>query len=60
MEQVIISNVAVNGGHDFPSENVTFNYGKIAINYIQQKRTDGQGGGAISGGWDSIANKKYA
>ena len=59
MEQVIISafNHSADTSSDLPSEAVTFNYGTIKINYTQQKRSDGQGGGQISGGWDRIHNK---
>lgn len=61
MEQVIISNVAPGGstkGPDsFPTESVSFNYGKIKWTYTQQKRADGSGGGNVTGGWDLTANK---
>ena len=59
LEQVIISsfNHSADTSRDLPSEAVTFNYGTIKINYTQQKRSDGQGGGQISGGWDRIHNK---
>lgn len=61
MEQVIISAVrpsgAAQGNDAFPSESVSFNYGKIKWTYTQQKRTDGSGGGNVTGGWDLTANK---
>jgi type VI secretion system secreted protein Hcp len=64
MDQVIISNVAP-GGHSqgtdgFPTENVSFNFGKIKWTYTQQKRADGTGGGNVTGGWDLTANKVSA
>lgn len=64
MEQVIISNCAP-GGHSqgsdgFPTESISFNYGKIKWTYTQQKRADGSGGGNVTGGWDATANKVYA
>jgi type VI secretion system secreted protein Hcp len=61
MEQVIISSVSPAGnpkGDDgFPTESVSFNYGKIKWTYTQQKRTDGSGGGNVTGGWDLTSNK---
>jgi len=62
MEEVIISSVSPTGssGGEFPSEAVSFNYGKIKWVYTQQKRADGSGGGNVSGGWDLTANKVYA
>jgi type VI secretion system secreted protein Hcp len=64
MEEVIVSNVAPGGngkGSDnFPTETVSFNYGKIKWTYTQQKRADGSGGGNVTGGWDLTANKVYA
>jgi type VI secretion system secreted protein Hcp len=64
MEQVIISSVSPAGipkGDDgFPTESVSFNYGKIKWTYTQQKRADGSGGGNVTGGWDLTANKVYS
>lgn len=64
MEEVIISSVAPGGngkGTDsFPTETVSFNYGKIKWTYTQQKRGDGSGGGNVTGGWDLTKNKKTA
>jgi type VI secretion system secreted protein Hcp len=62
LEEVIVSNVNPGGsnGSDFPSETVSFNYGKIKWTYTQQKRADGSGGGNVAGGWDLTANKVYA
>ncbi len=64
MEQVIISSVnpgGNSGGSDgFPSESVSFNFGKIKWTYTQQKRADGSGGGNVTGGWDLTSNKIYA
>lgn len=61
MTNVIISSVNVGGaggaGGGDSTESVTFNYGKIEQNYIQQKRADGTGGGNVPGGWDLQANK---
>jgi type VI secretion system secreted protein Hcp len=64
MEDVLISGVRPGGAAQdaagFPSEEVSFNYGKIKWTYTQQKRADGSGGGNTTGGWDLTANKVYA
>jgi type VI secretion system secreted protein Hcp len=64
MEQVIISTVNPGGnsqGTDgFPTEAVSFNFGKVKWTYTQQKRADGSGGGNVTGGWDLTTNKVYA
>ena len=72
MEQVIISGVQATGTaasaaggagsgstapDNLPTEQVSFNFGKIKWTYTQQKRADGSGGGNVSGGWDLTANK---
>lgn len=58
LEEVIIADVDVGGadGH-FPRANVVLNYGRIKLTYLHQKRSDGTGGGQISGGWDLIKRK---
>lgn len=62
LEQVIISSVDSQGttGEGFPNESVRFSYGKIKWTYVQQKRSDGTGGGNVSAGWDLTANKVAA
>jgi type VI secretion system secreted protein Hcp len=64
LEQVIISSVhpggSSQGSDGFPSESVTFNFGKAKWTYTQQKRADGTGGGNVTGGWDATANKVYS
>ena len=45
---------------NFPIETVTFDYGKIKWTYTQQKRSDGSGGGNVTGGWDLTSNKVYS
>src|SRR5258705_7654165 len=61
MEEVIVSNVKAvgnpKGGDGFPTELVSFNYGKITWTYTQQKRADGSGGGNVTSNWSLIANK---
>ena len=59
LNNVIISSVSDGGGGGEPTESVTFNYGKIKLNYIKQKRADGSGGGNIPAGWDLEANKAF-
>lgn len=62
LEQVLISTFthSASTDGDLPVENFTLNYAKIKTVYTQQKRSDGQGGGNINGGWDRSANKAYA
>src|SRR5690606_288522 len=62
LEQVIVSTVVSDGtsGEGFPSESVSFSYGKIKWTYTQQKRADGTGGGNVNSGWDLTANKVAA
>lgn len=74
LEEVIISSTEMEGisastsyensenedRHDLPYENVKFNYARIKVTYTQQKRSDGQGGGNVAGGWDRTRNKVYS
>jgi type VI secretion system Hcp family effector len=60
LEEVIISDFTHQGAIDEPSEEVHLNFGRLGITYIQQKRSDGSGGGNIAGGWDRISNKTYS
>lgn len=64
LEEVIVSSVSLtgNGSVDggFPSGVVRLNYARIKMAYIQQKRSDGSGGGQVVGDWDSVANEVYA
>ena len=57
MNNVIISSVSTGGGGGGePTESVTFNYGKIKLNYIKQQRKGGGGGGNVPACWDLEAN----
>lgn len=57
MNNVVISSVSTGGGGGGePTESVTFNYGKIKLNYIKQQRAGGGGGGNVPGCWDLEAN----
>ena len=57
MNNVIISSVSTGGGGGGePTESVTFNYGKIKLNYIKQQRAGGGGGGNVPGCWDLETN----
>jgi type VI secretion system secreted protein Hcp len=65
LEQVLISKVVAEGACNeseagFPSEKISFSYGKIKWVYTQQKRADGLGGGNVNSGWDLMANKAIA
>lgn len=73
LQEVIVSSTEIEGmavssssaqqqeaWHDLPSEVIKFNYAKISVTYTQQKRSDGQGGGSLKGGWDRTANKTFA
>lgn len=59
LEEVIISSLNAHRGDDFPTEDITLNYGRIGIQYTQQRRSDGKGSGSIAGGWDRVAKKKF-
>lgn len=45
------------GGETLPLEEISFNYGKIAWTYTQQRRSDGTGGGQVAKGWNLETNK---
>jgi type VI secretion system secreted protein Hcp len=64
MENVVISRAKSTGKSEstdgFPTESVSFNFGKVKWTYTQQKRADGSGGGNVAGGWDLTANKVNA
>ncbi|SEF73538.1 Hcp family type VI secretion system effector [Marinobacterium lutimaris] len=74
MEEVIVSSTEMQGTSasssyeqddkddkiDLPYEKVKFNYARIKVTYTQQKRSDGQGGGNVAGGWDRTRNKVFA
>jgi type VI secretion system Hcp family effector len=60
LEEVIISDFSQNGESGEPEERVRINFGRMRIVYTRQKRADGGAAGNISGGWDRIANKRFA
>ncbi len=64
LSEVIVSKVesigAATSEAGFPTEKVSFSYGKIVEKYIVQKRADGSGGGNVVAGWDCTANKATA
>lgn len=74
LEEVIVSSTDMQGSSasssyerndredslDLPYDSVKFNYARIKITYTQQKRSDGQGGGNVAGGWDRTRNKVYS
>jgi type VI secretion system secreted protein Hcp len=57
MEEVLVSSVATGGSQskDRLIENVNLNFGKVSVDYTQQK-DDGSAGTAIPFGWDIAAN----
>ena len=60
LNNVIISSVSVGGGGGGePTESVTFNYGKIKLNYIKQARKGGGAAGNVPAGWDLQINKDF-
>ena len=54
---VLVSSFEESGGGDRPEESVSFNFGKIEVDYSPQQET-GAAGGAISASWDLSANIK--
>lgn len=60
MTNCIVSSVqpggSSQGDETLPLEEVSFNYGKIEWNYIQQKRADGSGGGNVAAHWNLETN----
>ena len=54
----IISSYAASGGSNVPTERFSLDFGKININYVQQKRSGGGPAGNIAGGWDRQRNCK--
>jgi type VI secretion system secreted protein Hcp len=56
LEQAIVAGIDYSGGGDFPAEIVSFSYGKIHWDYIQQGREDGTGKGHVLAGWDLTRN----
>ncbi|WP_313202440.1 type VI secretion system tube protein Hcp [Pseudomonas sp.] len=60
LEEVIIADF-IQGVHaGVPTEIVQLNYGRIKTTYTRQQRADGGAAGSVTGGWDRIANKKFA
>jgi type VI secretion system secreted protein Hcp len=58
MTNCIISSVKTGGGGEFPSENVSIDYGKMEWFYTVQKREGGGASGNVAGGWDLQKNCK--
>ncbi len=61
LTDVIVSGVrpggSSQGGDALPLEEVSFNYGKIQLEYIRH-RQGRQAAGSVPTGWDLAANKK--
>ena len=61
MTNVMITSVSCGGSSSaetLPTEQVTFNFGKMQWTYTHQKRADGSGGGNVAAGWDLEKNSK--
>ncbi len=58
MTNCIINGVSTTGGGEFPTENVSINFGKIEWAYTQQKRQGGGAAGNVASGWDLEKNCK--
>ena len=58
MTNCIISGTSITGGGEFPTENVTIDFGKIEWSYTQQKRKGGGAAGNVASGWDLEKNCK--
>jgi len=60
LSDVLVSNISAGGsgegGDDIPLETLSLNFGKIEVEYKEQK-SDGTLGGAIKAHWDVKANK---
>ena len=59
MSEVLITSVSTggSGGEDRLTENVTLNFGKVKVDYVEQTKTGG-GGAKPSMNWDIAANSK--
>ncbi|ANM29672.1 Hcp1 family type VI secretion system effector [Acidobacteria bacterium Mor1] len=58
LEKVRISSIATGGaeGSDQLTENVTLAFNKVKVEYQPQKEDGSKDGGAVSYGWDIVAN----
>lgn len=60
IESVYVESVQISGssgGDDYPTESVSFAFGKVTQAYTKQKSDGTADGGAISFSWDQQANK---
>jgi type VI secretion system secreted protein Hcp len=60
LEGVLISSVSTggSGGDDRLTENVTLNFARLKLEYVEQAATGGKSGGPVKMGWDIPQNKK--
>ena len=56
MTDVFVGSYSVSGGSGVPSENVSFNYGKIEWSYTETEHGTGKAGGKIESHWDCTTN----
>jgi type VI secretion system secreted protein Hcp len=61
LEQLLVSSISTggSGGEDRLTENITLNFGKVTLDYSEQK-ADGSGHPAVTYSWDIEANIKQA
>jgi len=61
LEDVVISAVNIGGSsqgsESLPTEQISFNYGKITWTYTETDKASGAPKGKVSGGWSLIENK---
>ncbi len=59
LSHVLISNISPSGvpGSKMPSENVSFNYGKIEWEYLQTDPRSADDSGSTPAYWDTVQNK---
>ncbi len=60
LTEVMITSVSTggSGGEDRLTENVTLNFAKVNVNYLEQGPKGGKNGGPYKMGWDIPGNKK--
>lgn len=60
LEKLIVSSISTggSGGEDRLTENVTFNFGKVSVDYQEQDEKGGPKGGKVNYAWDVQQNVK--
>jgi type VI secretion system secreted protein Hcp len=57
LSDVLVSDYQISGSEDTPMDSVSLSFGKIEVEYREQK-ADGSAGAVSKAGWDVKANKK--